>query len=673
MKLNSRFVSTPALYVLLAALLLTSFFELWRLILMLAADTPLRDIPAPVLLKSYVIGARFDFRVASGIMLLLLLPAIIPGLDIARNRIVRTVHFILLCSIAAATFFLHLADIEFFRYFNTRLNGSALLWTDAPGDMISMIWQTYPVIRWLLLWILMTGLFVLALRFLLRRVVLARKPSPTLTNLFWTPLVLAIFVMGAIGRLYEIAPMRWGLAYFSPYDFANQLALNPAEQFLRDVLYDSNKRQQLKDLVAGMRDPDARAIACDLLGAQLPENPRQRIVRPVRFAPPDATPPNVIVIIMESFAASKIGSLRSEYPYDLSPQFDSIAQHGILFTNFYSSGTHTYSGLFTTLYGVPHLFGKVIMKQVGGYGYFQGLPVILRDYGYRTTFFTTQDPHFDNMQGFLRAHGMMDVYGIFDFDRSMEFSWLGVPDHVMFDSAFSKLRVRGETGEPFFATLLTGSNHGPWKYPDVPFERIPASEKNAEELNAFKYADWALGRFLRQVNDDPAFDNTIVVVTADNGYKWNPTTDLDLSILEIPLFLFDTDLDRYPGERNPRLGHQCDILPTVMGLLRLDYDNYSFGKDLLDTTAPGQDHVLATRWYEIGYLQDSCYTITRQNGGADSFFRLAKKAVDVKDSLPDLFQLHKRRALAIFQTAYDEMYKPIDTERVEVPLAGEAK
>ncbi len=659
MHLRSRYISTPALFLVLSAILLTAFFTLWRFIFMIAAGASLDTIPLGTLLQSYVIGARFDFRVACGITLILFVPALFPRLDIGRNRITRTVLVTVLGVVAAGIFFLHLVDIEFFRFFNSRLNGSALLWTDSPGDMTTMVWETYPVVRWIILWAAVTLLFVLAVRWLVRQVFGTNKPSPTWVNLLWAPVVLLILVMGSVGRIYEVAPMRWGLAYFSAYDFANQLALNPAEQFLRDILYDAEKREPVERLVESMRDPEAVAITCDLLGAELPREANQRIVRPVRFDPPNDTPPNVIIIIMESFSASKIGALTSEYPYELSPYFDSISQHGVLFTNFYSSGTHTYSGLFTTLYGVPHLFGKIIMKQVGGYGSFHGLPTILRDYGYRTIFCTTQDPHFDNMQGFLRAHGVMDVYGIFDYDRSMEYSWLGVPDHVMFDSAYNHLRLHAGAGERFCATLLTGSNHGPWKYPDVPFDRVPQSDPIADELNSFKYADWALGRFLTLVDDDPAFANTVIFVTADNGYKWDPATDLDLSILHIPLFVLDTDRDLYPGVRNPRLGHQCDILPTVMGAVRLDYDNYSFGKDLFDTTSPGIDHVLATRHYEIGYIEDGHYTITRQNGGSDSYFRVANKAVDIKDSLPELFALHKRRALALFQTAYDEMYKPL--------------
>ena len=660
MKVTSRHISKPAVYVLGVALLLVVFLALWRLLLLVFTLESARAIPGSILLHSFVVGARFDFRTVSVLMAPLLLLAILPRLDIGRSRIMRRIHHGLTVLAAAVLFFLHVADIEFFKYFNTRLNGSALLWSDRPGDVVSMIWDTYPVGWYLLLWLAVLALFAWLL-YRWQELTVGRRPaSPLLTNLVWLVVPAVLFTTGGIGRIYEVSPFRWGLAYFSEYDFANQLALSPAYLFGRDVFYDAGKREQIAELVGQIEDPEATAITCELLGIEEGAGGAagSRLTRPVRFERSGQAPPNVILIIMESFGSSKIGCLKSEYPYDLTPRFDSISAEGILFTNFYSSGTHTYSGLFTSLYGVPHLFGKVIMKQVGGHASVLGLPTILRRHRYTTHFFTTQDPHFDNMQGFLRANGVMDVCGLFDFDRSQEYSWLGVPDHVMFDTAFSRLRSRAESGRPFFATLLTGTHHAPWLFPEVSFERVPESEARAAELNSLKYSDWALGRFMEMVAHSPAFENTLVVVTADNGYRWKPCVDLDLSLLEIPLLLYDTD-GRLPAGRSGRLGCQFDILPTVMGRVGLDYDNCSFGKDLLDTTAAGHDAVLSTRWYEVGYIEDGYYLVTHLNGGPDRLFRLAEKERNLIDSLPDLAALYKRRALALYQTAYHEVLKPL--------------
>ncbi len=646
------------------ALLLMLFFESWRLILLVHSQDMAGSVPTGTLIKSFLIGARFDFRVVSAIVLPLYLLAIIPKIDISTSRTMRRVNLLILYFITGIVFLFHLIDIEFFNYFNTRLNGSALLWSDTPLASLSMIWDTYPVIWYLLLYAVILTIFILLMRWLTARIASGLGKSRFWVNMLYLPVILAIFITGMIGRLYEVAPMRWGMAYFSQYDLANQLSLNPTYTFMRDIFYDAHNRNTVAKLVEEIKVPDAEEVTREMLGAPVSPNgsPPKRMVRPVRFNQQNSDPPNVIVIIMESFAASKIGCLRSEYPYDMTLHFDTLAERGILFTNFYSAGSHTCSGLFNTLYGSSHLFGKVFMKQVGGHTHFQGLPSILRDRGYRTIFFTTQDPHFDNMQGFLMSHGMMDIYSVFDYDQDQVLSWLGVPDHIMFDYAYDKLCDQAKTGDPFMATMLTGSNHGPWFVPDVPFDPLADSVERAKEFNALKYADWALGRMINRILDDPLFSNTLIVVTADNGYKYNVTTDLDLSLLEIPLLLIDTDHADPPGVRNDRLGCQLDILPTVMGHVGLDYDNYSFGVDLLDTAAAVHDFVLATRWYEVGYIQDGYYTIMRLNGGTESIFEVSNKAVDLADTRPDLLETYTHRARAVYQSAFENYQLPLSDQ-----------
>ena len=657
----AKYFSAPAIYALLTAVIMSLFFELWRLATMLKSVDMAKGVPFSTMLKSFIVGFRFDFQVACYIMLFLFIFATIPFIDISRNRIARTVNLVLLGILSGAVFFLSMADIEFFNFFNTRLNGSAMLWNDRPGDVVSMIWDSYPVVRYVLLWAVMLAVFLFIVRKMMNGIVKLTGKTRWWVNLIWIPVTAGVLLLGGIGRIYEVAPMRWGIAYFSEYDFPNQLALNPASNFLRDSFYDAGKRHQVEQLVDEMRYPNAEDTVRSLLGVPpaVPGAEPDRMMRPVRLKHQNPHPPNVIVVVMESFAATKIGCLRSEYPYDLTPCFDSLAEHGLLFTNFYSAGTHTYSGLFTTLYGTPHLFGKVIMKEVGGHNFFRGLPSILRDQGYHTWFFTTQDPHFDNMQGFLRAHGIMDVSGVFDYNQHDVLSWLGVPDHEMFDHARDTLHQIAKTGQPFFAVLLTGSNHAPWLVPDVPFERIPDSATRSLELNAIKYSDWAIGRFISRLAHDSAFANTLIVVTADNGYKYDVTTDLDLSLLEIPLYIYNTDWKDAPGHRIARTGCQLDILPTVMHLVGRDYDNYSYGVDLLDSTTEKHDFVFSTRWYEVGFIQDSCYLITRLNGGPTSLFRLSDKATNIAASSPELVEKYRRRALAVYQTAFFDMQRPL--------------
>ena len=651
-----RYLPNSALYYLTVAGLLVVFQQVWRLILLVRSTDLAAGVPLSTVAKSFLVGLQFDLAVTGYTVLPLVILGMLPGWDISRRIWIRRLNFALLVLMAAAVFFVHLADIEFFRFFNVRLNGTAHLWAAHPNVMFPMLWETYPVIRYLILYGVVLGLFIVMARRLRAIFVDRHLPSPVGTQTVSALLLIIVFGLAARGRLEEKSPLRWGMAYFSDHAYANQLALNPAFTYFQDLIYDAGSLQQVEELMARIADPGAEAIARGLLGS--PGESGQRIHRHVTFDPPNAGFPNVIVIIMESFGSTAIRVLDTRWPYDLSPCFDSLSKEGILFTNIYSAGEHTYTGLFGTLYGYPPGFGNAVMKRALGRDHHWGLPQILKQRGYRTYFFATSDPHFDNMQGFLMANGIETVSALFDYTPEEKISSMGVPDHVMFDHAADMLR--SQPGGPFFAALLTGSNHGPWIIPDVPLEKLPESEKYFRERMALKYSDWSLGRFVRMLDSDSAFDNTLVVVTSDNGLPNRPVTDLDLTQYKIPLLLYWIGPDRPAAIRSDRLGSQMDIVATVMAQLRLDYDDHTFGKNLLDTTKNVSPFALFSEWYKIGYIEDGFYSIIRLDG-PQSLYRLADPARDVADSLAPIREDHRRKALALYQTAYYNAQRPIDT------------
>ncbi|MFH1687540.1 MAG: sulfatase-like hydrolase/transferase [bacterium] len=656
---RSRFVSNEALFFLLATATMLLFASLWRLIFLVRQSALIGDIPWGVLAQAFTVGWRFDFVIVAYTLLPLYILSILPWLEISRRTFMRRIILGILFVVTGLVHLVHLADLEFFAFFNQRLNGMALSWQDSPGMMASLVWDSYPVIRYLLLWVIMLAAFIWVVTRLSHYKLSGRAISPFWVNLIWAPLVLAVLFLGGRGRLADMSPIRTGVAYFSEYQFANQLALSPAFTFWRDAVYDARNRKQQADFIAGIDCPDSESITRGLLG--IPDSLRDskggRIWRPVTFDPPNPDPPNVILIIMESFGSTKIGALDNRYPYDLSPCFDSLADEGILFTDFYSTGMHTYTGVFSSLTGCPHQFTELIMKQLPGLAGFYALPQVLRDRGYQTVAFTTHDPHFDNMQGFLVPNGINRLVSSLNYSQDEWLGMWGVPDHVMFDRALVELRKQSR---PYFAMILTTSNHGPWLIPDVPMERVPDSAYKAEELNAFRYSDWSLGRFIRGLQSDDAFRNTLVFITADNGSPYSPVNDLDLTQYQEPFLILDSD-HRLQPRRIDRLGSQIDIPATVMGLVRLDYDDYTFGHNLLDPNSPGTDYAHFSEWYKIGYVEGDFYLIARLRGEPLTLCRRDNQAVNLADSLPDVAARMATRAKAIFRTGYYNQTLPLMT------------
>lgn len=657
----AKYLSMPAVYALVTVAVLAGFFELWRLILLIRQWDLAAAVPGWILFKSFLVGLRFDLVIACYVTVFFYILSIIPWLEITRRVWVRRIHSVFMIVVTAVIFLMHMIDLEFFSFFNSRLNGMALTWRDTPDMMLSMIWEMFPVLWYLLMTTVILVGFIWVIRRIQAWLLVGRQEAPMWRHWIYLPVVVALLFVGARGRLADKSPIRTGVAYFSEYDFANMMALNPAFTFWRDAIYDARDKGQLEKMMATVKSSGGEPMVRRLLGLpdSLVNRTDEKICRPIRFAPPNDDPPNVILIVMESYGNTKLGALDNRFPLDLSPCFDSLAEEGILFTNFYSAGMHTYTGVFSILTGYPHQFTELVMKQVPGQTHFRSLAAILKDYDYQTLFFTTHDPHFDNMQGFTMSNGINRMYSSLDFDPDEWIGTWGVPDHVLFDRAAQVLSDGSH--DRFFAMLLSTSNHGPWQVPDVPFERIPEEVDRSDELNAFKYSDWALGRFVRQIQNDPALSNTLIFITADNGTPFGQTLDLDLTYLQIPLLIIDTDRRLPAGVRSDRLGGQLDILATVMGLVRLDYDNYSFGHDLLDSVTAVTDFAQFSEWYKVGYIEGDYYSIYRLRGAPSSCYRLDDLTADLAGSEPELARPYLDKAAAIFYTAWDNMSRPVQS------------
>ncbi len=649
-------LSREAVFFFLVGVVWLLFAAAWRLIFVVFNYGSSSEAPIPTLLQSFVVGARFDLVIIAYVLSALLVLSVIPGLELSRRRLTRWLLLGVLYTSVALVFLAHTADLEFFAFFHQRLNGMALTWSDTPGMMATLVWDTYPVVRWLLLWAVITAGFIWIAHRLSRAWLVDRGPSRVWSNLVWAPVLLALLFLAGRGRLADMSPIRSGVAYFSQYDLPNQAALNPAFTFWRDAVYDARDKQQQAELFARLSSDDDEALTRQLLGIpdSLADQRGGRVFRPVRFGQQNPAPPNILVIMMESFGSTKIGALDNRYPFDLSPRFDSLAEHGLLFTNFYSTGMHTYCGVFSCLTGCPHQFTELIMKQLPGMARFYALPEILRDQGYETIAFTTHDPHFDNFQGFVKANGINRVISDLDFDDKVKLGMWGVPDHVLFDRAASELLA---TPNPWFGFIVTTSNHGPWLIPPVDFERIPDSIDKSEQFNAFKYSDWALGRFIDSLL--PGLENTFIFITADNGYPYRAVHDLELTQYQIPLLILDSE-DRLTPQRLDRLGSQLDFPATVMGLVRLDYDDYSFGHDLLDTIRPVTDFATFSEWYKLGYIEGDYYHIQRLRGGPETLCRTDDPAFNLADSLAELTSEYSRKARALFCTGYFNQLRCLD-------------
>lgn len=163
-------------------------------------------------------------------------------------------------------------------------------------------------------------------------------------------------------------------------------------------------------------------------------------------------------------------------------QLDSLAQEGVLFTNFYANSFRTDRGLVAILSGYPAQPTTSIMKYPRKT---QSIPAIagsLKNAGYRTKYYYGGDADFTNMRSYLMSSGFEDIVADRDFPVSERLSKWGVHDHLVFRRLLDDLKAEAADSTlagretPHFRVLQTSSSHEPF---EVPYSRLANERLNA--------------------------------------------------------------------------------------------------------------------------------------------------------------------------------------------------
>lgn len=569
------------------------FFTAFRLLLFFSVPSRLTGLPFGDTLYAFFMGLRFD-TVIAGYLLALPFLLLSVGIFIARlERILLKVAFIFLFLGGFITLWGGAADIPFFNQFFTRLNTTALEWMDTPLFVVSMIFQEW---RYAIYFILFCGAMAFYF-FLLRKIMRRTQSLPQVEKHYRLKTVVTIvcvclIFLGIRGRVDEKSPIRVGTAYFSNNAFLNQLGLNPTFTFIRSALdarEEKNKSIQLMDNQKALRLVQ-RYLHID---APREDIPLARAVKPIGAE----NRMNVVVILMEGMSAFRLQHYNKTENH--TPFLDSMTKRGLFFENTFTSGIHTFNGVFSTLFSFPAIYRQHPMKESAIFRY-NGIGDTLKRAGYSTSYFTTHDGQFDNIEGFLRANGFEHIITKADYPSDKIKTTLGVPDDYMFEFAMPILRARAAEKKPFFAAFLTASNHGPYYLPDYFTPRA----KNIDD-QMIEYSDWSLQKFFTLAQSEAWYKNTLFVLIADHGASIGPTFDMPLGYTQAPLIFYKEGIE---PQTITKIAGQIDIYPTIMGFLNIAYTNNTMGIDLRKEEREfilfnGDDKygVANTRWLYYGH------------------------------------------------------------------------
>ncbi len=351
------------------------------------------------------------------------------------------------------------------------------------------------------------------------------------------------------------------------------------------------------------------------------------------------TPKNLVLVSVESLSASYLGSYGSGE--NLTPNLDALARDGLRFAQVYATGTRTVRGLEALSLGTPPVPGQAIVRRPRN-EHLTTLGEVLEHQGFDTYFFYGGYGYFDNMNAYFSAND----YRVVDrtdmpSDRIVFENVWGVADEVLFDTVISQLDRQASAKKPFFAHVMTTSNHRPYTYPDGRID-IPSP---GGRKGAVKYSDYAIGKFIRDAKTRPWFKDTLFVFVADHCASVAGKTRLPVRHYQIPLIMYAPG-NLKSGVYSPMIS-QIDIVPSLIEALGQHGDDLFFGRSVFEE-GPPPERAFISNYQELGYLKRNKLTVL-----------LPKRRVQAFDIDPTTFEATPgmvdadllREAIAYYQSA----------------------
>lgn len=312
-----------------------------------------------------------------------------------------------------------------------------------------------------------------------------------------------------------------------------------------------------------------------------------------------ATPVNIVLLTVESLSADFLTAYGNTG--HLTPSLDSLIPHSMVFDRFYAVGNRTVRALEALSLCIPPCAGESIVKRFDNRRDGQTIAHLLARHGYISQFIYGGDSYFDNMGDYFSKN----AYHVIDRSQISQVTFSniwGVCDEDLFDHALHVFDNNHRHNRPFFAQIMTVSNHRPFTFPE---NRIQWKGDPKCRDAAVKYTDYAIGRFLRKAQSHLWFSNTIFILTADHCASSVGKNSIPVDNYHIPCILYAPSIIQ--PCRVQTLCSQIDIIPTLLAILRISAPTPFAGRNIL---APDyQPRAFMATYQDLGYLENDILTV----------------------------------------------------------------
>lgn len=307
------------------------------------------------------------------------------------------------------------------------------------------------------------------------------------------------------------------------------------------------------------------------------ENPKfydnetlEAIFNPIYETKPtvDLNKKNVVIIILESFGDENIG-------IGFTPFLDSLIQKSYYFKNGFANGKLSIDAVPSSLSSIPSLMNNSLITSSYSLNEIYGLPKILKDNGYTTSFFHGAFNGSQNFDQYCKVAGFDAYYGKNEYDGPPSFDgkW-GVFDEDFLQYFNTKL---SGFQEPFFTSIFTISSHNPYTVPEKYKGKFPKGKTKI--LESIAYTDYALKQFFESAKKENWYKNTLFIFTADHTSS-EPTLakhKTNVGKFRIPIVFFDPSNSDLKGVSDKNF-QQIDIMPSVIDYLQIKTKMVTYGK-----------------------------------------------------------------------------------------------
>jgi arylsulfatase A-like enzyme/Flp pilus assembly protein TadD len=294
---------------------------------------------------------------------------------------------------------------------------------------------------------------------------------------------------------------------------------------------------------------------------------------------------NVVVITIDTLRADHLGC----YGYKLirTPHIDALASESVRFERAYTpvpvtlpAHTVIFTGTYPTLSGMHDFSGnKLNPNQVT-------LATVLKQQGYATGAVVGSavlDSRFGLNQGFEY------YYDHFDFNRLQESNLeeMERPGNIVADLTLDWLGKNYRS--KFFLWMHLYDPHYPYR-PPAPFSE---QYKDRPYDGEIAFADAQVGRLIAFLKAKDIYGNTLIVLSGDHGESLGEHGEkthgffIYNATLHVPMII------HLPQARSVQTVNElvslADLMPTILGALKLDVPSQVQGRSLLALMTPAKD------------------------------------------------------------------------------------